>query len=98
MQGWASAAAMRYTRSRLMTPYPLSLLQHGVAGLAFLHDVDDQELDRIAADVRAHVPLPHRLQNEIARIVGVDLAGFQVGHAQLAGQDIGVAGMRMAMH
>src|SRR5436309_13813751 len=42
-----------------------SLLHHSVR-LAFLDDIDDEQLERLAPDFGAHVPLPYRFEDEIS--------------------------------
>ena len=47
--------------------------------------IDDQQLERLAPDIGAHVPLPYRFQDEISRFVDVALTGLHVGHTQAPG-------------
>jgi hypothetical protein len=59
-----------------------SLSYHCVR-LAFLDDIDDEQLERLAADVGTRVPLPYRFEDKISWFVGIASAGFHVGHLQL---------------
>ena len=59
-----------------------SLLHHCVR-LAFLDDIDDEQLERAAPDVGAHVPLPYRFEDEISWFIGIVSTSLHVGHPQL---------------
>src|SRR5262245_66610113 len=74
-----------------------SLLQLCVR-MPLLDDIDDQQLERLRPDVGAGMPLSHRFQNKVSRLVGVPLAGLHVGDKQVSGQDVAVSRIRMLVH